>query len=106
MASMTVRFVREEQVTVVEETLTGTAKGNRLLLSGVNYTYLQRGSSVSYSLESFNLALSDDGKTMTGTVALRNGVRDVVFTRLNSLATDALSSVGPEPQKGSKVTKK
>ncbi|HSS19499.1 MAG TPA: hypothetical protein VLL54_05445 [Pyrinomonadaceae bacterium] len=94
MASMTVSYVREGQPTVVEETLTGRAKGRQLSLTGVTYTYLERGSSISYSLDSFDLEISEDGKAMIGNAVLRHGLRHVVFTRLNNLASDALRSVG------------
>jgi len=93
MASMTVRYVKDGQPTVVEETLTGRAEGNHLSLTGVTYTYLERGNSFSYSLDSFELDISEDSKTLAGEARLKHGNRDVVFTRLNNLAVDALSGL-------------
>jgi hypothetical protein len=81
------------QPTVVEETLTGRAEGNHLSLTGVTYTYLERGNSFSYSLDSFELDISEDSKTLAGEARLKHGNRDVVFTRLNNLAVDALSGL-------------
>jgi hypothetical protein len=92
MATMTVSFVKGDQLTVLEETLTGRAEGNHLSLTGVTYTYLQRGNSVSYSLDGFELDLSEDGKTMTGNALLKHGSRLVTLTRLN-LALNEVSSI-------------
>ena len=94
LATMTVHYVREGKPTSIEETLTGKAHARHLSLTGVTYTYLERGTSVSYSLDSFELEISEDGKTMAGEAVLRLGTRHVVFTRLDNLAADALSSVG------------
>jgi hypothetical protein len=82
MATMTVRYVRDEKATIVEETLTGSCQGGHLSLTGVTYTYLERGSSVSYSLDSFELDISEDGKTMVGVVNLRHGTRQVTFSQV------------------------
>jgi hypothetical protein len=83
MATMTVSYLREEKRTIVQETLTGTARGSQLSLTGVNYTYVEQGNSRAYSLDNFELRLSDDGKTMSGKATLRHGIRDVVFQRLS-----------------------
>lgn len=88
MATMTVKYIREAKRTIVQETLTGRAEGTHLSLTGVTYTYIDRGSSVSYSLDSFELEISDDGKTMTGEVVLRHGRRPVLFTRMGNSATN------------------
>jgi hypothetical protein len=81
-APMTVAYERGNQQTIVQETLTGSAHGLTLTLMGVNYTYVQQGNSRSYSLDSFELKLSDDGKTMNGRANLQNGTREVVFQRM------------------------
>jgi hypothetical protein len=81
MANLTVTYVREEQRTVIQETLTGTALGHHLSLTGVNYTYVEQGSSHSYSLDSFELELSDNGKALEGEAILRHGTVEVVFRR-------------------------
>lgn len=90
MATMTVKYVREAKRTIVQETLTGRAEGSHLSLTGVTYTYIDRGSSVSYSLDSFELEISGDGKTMTGEVVLKHGRRPVLFTRMGASATDSI----------------
>jgi len=82
-ASMTVRYERYEQQTIVQETLTGNLRDSKLSLTGVNYTYVEKGSAASYSLDSFELVLSDDAKSLKGKAVLRHGTRDVVFLRLS-----------------------
>jgi hypothetical protein len=81
-ASMTVTYVKNERRTIVQEALTGTARGNCLSLTGVNYTYVEQGASTSYSLDSFDLRLAEN--RLLGTVTLRHGTRDVTFERLRS----------------------
>ena len=88
-ASMTVTYERLSKQTIVEETLTATIVERALSLIGVNYTYVQQGSSSSYSLDNFNLRLSDDGRTLSGKAMLKHGVRDVSFTRTHDLGLNA-----------------
>jgi hypothetical protein len=82
MATMTVGYMREGQRTIVQETLAGPARGSDLSLTGVNYTYVERGSSRAYSLDAFELRLSDNGKKLAGEARLRHGTRNVEFYRL------------------------
>jgi hypothetical protein len=81
-APMTVAYLRDGDQTIVHETMTGTARGQELFLTGVNYTYVQQGNSRSYSLDSFELALADDSQSMSGKAVLAHGTRDVVFQKL------------------------
>lgn len=81
-ASLTVVYEKSGARTIVEETLTATIVAKALSLVGVNYTYIQQGASSSYSLDSFNLNVADDHRTMTGKVVLAHGIRDIVFTRV------------------------
>jgi hypothetical protein len=82
IASMTINYERSGQQTIVQETLTGTFRDNKLSLTGVNYTYVQQGASVFYSLDSFELNPEDDGKVLIGKAILRHGVRDVCFSHI------------------------
>jgi hypothetical protein len=95
MANMTISYIREEHLTVVQETLTGTAEGLHLFLTGVNYTYVEQGSSRSYSLDSFELELSDDGKALAGQAILKHGTRGLVFRRLASIPMPESNSFNP-----------
>ena len=82
IASMTVTYEKDSRHTVVQESLTGNARDARLALSGINYTYIEQGNSRSYSLDSFDLTLSDDNSRLCGNAVLRNGSREVIFKKL------------------------
>jgi hypothetical protein len=81
-ASMTVTYERQSRQTIVQETLTGSFRDSTLYLTGVNYTYVERGNSASYSLDSFKLERSRDGKALIGKAMLLHGMREVSFTRI------------------------
>lgn len=85
-ASMTVTYERESQQTIVQETLTAQFRDGMILLTGVNYTYVEQGRSASYSLDSFELTPADDGRALVGKAVLSHGVREVEFTRIQSNA--------------------
>jgi hypothetical protein len=82
-ASMTVSYVREEQQTIVLETITGNISETKLFLTGVNYTYIQKGSSVKYSLDNFEL-VTEGKDLLVGKAVLQHGIREVKFTRAPS----------------------
>jgi len=81
-ASMTVTYERKGKVTIVQETLSGTFTSEVLSLSGVNYTYIEQGNSVSYSLDSFELKFTDDFQSIQGKAILKNGSRKIKFMRV------------------------
>jgi hypothetical protein len=83
VASMTVVYEKERSETILEETLTATIVDRSVALVGVSYTYIQQGASSSYSLDSFNLSVAGDQKTMSGKVVLRHGVQTIAFNRVN-----------------------
>jgi hypothetical protein len=83
-ASITVTYNRHGKQTIIEETLTAALRNGTLSLTGVNYTYVQQGNSSSYSLDSFELIPSDEGRRLIGKAVLRNGARDISFTRIRS----------------------
>jgi hypothetical protein len=82
-ATMTVTYIRKGEPTVVQETLSGTMHDELLSLMGVSFTYIQRGNSSSYFLDSFELRVSEDGKKLEGKVKLKNGTRDIIFDRVS-----------------------
>ena len=81
-ASMTVRYERNQEQTIVQESLTGSVRDTKLSLTGISYTYIEKGGSSGYSLDSFELIRSDDGKSLTGKAVLLHGTRDIAFSRL------------------------
>lgn len=87
-ANMTVKFVRDGEETIVDESMSGTVDGANLTLRGGSYTYLKRGKSTSYRLDSFHLMLSDEGTTLVGMVNMRHGSAQVVFFRALTGSSD------------------
>lgn len=80
-ASMTVAYWRDGKQTVVEETLKGFLAGRKLSLTGVNYTYVERGTSVGYTLDKFDLIVTEPPESLDGKVTLKHGVRVVTFVK-------------------------
>lgn len=84
-AALTVAYWKDTQQTVVEETLKAFLAAGKLSLTGVNYTYVQRGASVGYTLDNFDLEAFSELDTMQGVVTLRHGVRTVTFRKAPDL---------------------
>lgn len=82
IASMTVMFEKDGRQTIIQESLTGNARDSKITLSGINYTYIEQGNSRLYSLDNFDIAISDDGLKLFGNATLKNGIREVNFSRL------------------------
>ena len=56
----------KEALTVVQQIFEGKITGEKIILTGVNYTYIERGNSNNYSLDNFQLEFRKDkliGKT-------------------------------------------
>lgn len=83
IATMTVTYLKGEKQTIIQETLTGNAHNSELTLSGVNYTYIEQGNSRAYSLDSFDLSISDDKYSLFGKAILKNGIREVTFKKVD-----------------------
>jgi hypothetical protein len=80
-ASLTVAYEKEGEQTVVEETLKGYLSGRILSLTAVNYTYVQRGRSVGYNLDKFDLFVSPSDEVLEGKATLKFGEREVQFKK-------------------------
>ncbi len=85
--TMTVTFLRRGQQTIVLETLLGSLEGDELILQGASYSYVERGNSEKYSLDSFKLRLSEQNSVLEGVATLRHGKRDVRFQRGRQYST-------------------
>lgn len=83
MATMTVTYVKGDKQTIIQETLAGNTRNSKLSLSGVNYTYIEQGHSMAYSLDNFELSISDDHLSLSGRAILKNGIREVNFKKAN-----------------------
>ncbi|SEQ85364.1 TIR domain-containing protein [Epilithonimonas lactis] len=51
----TINFTEDESITVVQQIFEGKINQDRIILQGVNYTYIERGESSDYGLDSFDL---------------------------------------------------
>jgi hypothetical protein len=85
-APMVVTYERAGQQSIVRETMNGTLADNSLTLTGVSYSYVERGASAVYSLDNFELKVEDAGKTLVGRAILRHGTREVSFVRVEGPA--------------------
>jgi hypothetical protein len=80
-ASMVVTFSRNEQQTIVQETLTGNIRDMDVKLTGVSYSYVRQGTSMGYTLDRFELRVSEDCRSLVGKVVLKHGERQVKLVK-------------------------
>jgi hypothetical protein len=71
--NMTITYEEEDEegravTSVVQETFTGSISENNIKLTGVNYFFVQKGESKSYTLDNFNLVLSNNAMSMRGKI--------------------------------------
>ena len=65
-----ISFIKGSKPTVVQEILNGSIKINNMVeLHGVNYTYLDRGLSINYALDSFQLLYHSETNSLSGEVS-------------------------------------
>jgi hypothetical protein len=77
VATMTVTYELQAQVTNVRESLRGRIRADELYLEGTSVEYVQRGASTNYSPDRLELVVAPDGLSMSGVV----GAREVTFER-------------------------
>ena len=82
IAYMTVRYERNDHLSVIHELMRGEATEQSLRLDGVNYTYIERGASRRYHLDGLRLSCGENRDTLKGTVVLRHGDVSVSFKRV------------------------
>ena len=80
-ATMTVTFEKSNELTVIQEELSGSIKDSKISLVGISYTYIRQGNSTSYLLDSFELQLAEDGQQMSGSFRSKRGNGDSSFDR-------------------------
>lgn len=79
-----ITYFREDTPTVVQQALSGIISGRKITLSGVSYTYVQRGDETGYSLDNYELILSNDGTKMEGRNADSDGeLPDVTYEKFS-----------------------
>jgi len=82
ITSLTITFEKKEKITIVQENMAANINNNKIKISGINYIYIEQGNSNSYSLDSFNLEITNDRSKLYGSAILKNGNREVVFEKL------------------------
>ncbi len=82
--SMRVSFSKNGVRTILEEVLSGTIAGSKVLLHGESFEYVAKGLSKSYLLDNFELTLSDDHQTLRGVFFSRRGQGEANFARVLS----------------------
>jgi nucleoside 2-deoxyribosyltransferase len=80
-ATMTITFIKEGVMSVVQEVLIGTINGTQVSLNGVSYTYIHRGASSGYSLDNFELKLTSNGDSMEGEMIGKSHRSAAIFTK-------------------------
>lgn len=83
IATMTVTYLKSTKQSIIQESLAGNIRGSKLSLSGVNFTYIEQVNSRAYSLDNFELTISDHKSTLFGKAVLKNGLRLVTFKKVN-----------------------
>lgn len=67
--TIVVSFEKSGKLTVVQQSVSGTIKGNKVSWHGTSYSYLQRGNSTDYDPDSFRGTVEADGSKISGIVS-------------------------------------
>jgi len=79
------KYYFKETVSSVEQLMTAAIENNKIYFKGVNYTYLERGKSGDYLLDSYELTFHDDYKKMIGKIISGSGFEtNIVFEKNNT----------------------
>jgi hypothetical protein len=77
-----IQYLKSGILTIVEQTLDVQISGNDVKLCGTSYRLLERGISLGWKLDTFNLSLDASGKTFEGINTDKKGVQSpVLFKR-------------------------
>jgi hypothetical protein len=63
---MIVQYQKSGVLTIVEQALDVQISGNAVILTGTGYRLLERGISLGWNLDTFNLTLDESGKKLEG----------------------------------------
>ncbi|MBI5604179.1 MAG: hypothetical protein HY879_12585 [Deltaproteobacteria bacterium] len=97
----TVGYFVDEVPSVVQEVLIGGVDGRKVSLACVNYTFVVRGKDSTYSMDSYQLELSEDGRKLIGTGKDGRRIYKVAFNRED----DGASEMHVGSRVGRKATK-
>ena len=81
-SKMIIQYLKSGILTIVEQTLDVRVSGNAVKLIGTAYRLIERGISLGWILDTFNLSLDESGKTLEGINRDKKGVQSpVLFKR-------------------------
>jgi hypothetical protein len=88
-AVMHVTYVKQGEFTAIQEIITGVVKEEDVILNAVSYTYLEKGNSINYNLDNFNLKISDDRSKLEGDFYnSKGGKGHAIFNKVNDEEND------------------
>jgi len=73
----------EERLTVVQQIMSVTVDENKIKARGVNYTYIEQGSSPGYALDNFDLIYNEESDVLTGIVISELSDKKLVNTGID-----------------------
>lgn len=77
-----ISFTSNEQLTVVQQIMDVNINKNQIKMHGVNYTYIEQGSSEGYALDNFTLEYRSENDTLTGFVISELKDKRVINTNI------------------------
>ena len=81
-SKMIIQYRKSGILTIVEQTLDVQISGNAVILTGTGYRLLERGISLGWKLDMFNLTLDESDKTLEGISIDKKGVQSpLLFKR-------------------------
>jgi hypothetical protein len=77
-----IQYLKSGVLTILEQTLDVQVSGNAVKLFGTGYRLIERGISLGWKLDAFNLTLGESGKTLEGINTDKKGVQSpLLFKR-------------------------
>jgi len=81
-SKIVIQYLKSGVLTIVEQTLDVQVSGNAVKLIGTGYRLLERGISLGWKLDTFNLSLGASGKTLEGINTDKKGMQSpLLFKR-------------------------
>ena len=78
-SKIVIQYLKSGILTIVEQTLEVEVSGNAVKLIGTGYRLLERGISLGWKLDTFNLSLGASGKTLDGINTDKKGMQSTVL---------------------------
>jgi hypothetical protein len=78
-----INFIKMDKISVVQQVIQGSVKGTNVILRGVNYSYVERGNSINYLLDTFSLTYDKPLDMLSGSKTDTKGSSTNVILRRN-----------------------